>query len=623
MNNAHYKPKRRLCSTGLPSDVIIEVGDSSFHLHKFPLLSRSGLLQSLIHRSSSSLHDDQSCVVHLHDVPGGPETFCLAAKFCYGVKIELNALNVVALRCAAQYLQMTEEYGEDNLVFQAERLLDEVFGSWTDSIRALETCEDALPLAENLHIVSRCITALALKACTDPCLFSWPVSSGVAGNDAKILVGSTLWNGIRPAAGNSKSNCVTADWWYDDVSSLRLPLYKRLILAMSDRGMSPERISGSVMHYTMRHLPLMGRQPGGLDSGIATMLPVSALSEPDQTGLLEEIVNLLPDRTGVTPTKFLLRLLRTAMVLQAATLCHDRLERRAGSQLDGALLEDILIPSVYYSAETLYDIDCVERMLEYFMAAVATDLLDGGGFVEEEEEGRLFGVRSTPITVVARLIDGYLAEVAMDVNLKMQKFQAVAALIPDYARPMDDGIYRAVDIYLKAHPWLTDSERDQICRLINCQKLSLEACTHASQNDLLPLRFIVQILFFEQLRLRISVAGWFFVSDDLDGSTDKNHHHQLLRNSVDGRRPHQNHFESSNLAFDDIKERVSELEREYLGLKLDLRKVAKTGGRGGIWDAFFRKLGLRRRPTGRETMMPPLKPPMPVVYDDPREATVN
>jgi hypothetical protein len=76
---------------------------------------------------------------------------------------------------------------------------------------------------------------------------------------------------------------------------------------------------------------------------------------------------------------------------------------------------------------------------------------------------------------------------------------------------------------MQAHPWLTDSEREQLCRLMNCQKLSLEACTHAAQNERLPLRVVVQVLFFEQLRLRTTVSGWFFVSDNADqGSSSDN-----------------------------------------------------------------------------------------------------
>jgi hypothetical protein len=68
--------------------------------------------------------------------------------------------------------------------------------------------------------------------------------------------------------------------------------------------------------------------------------------------------------------------------------------------------------------------------------------------VDEEQmmEGSHF---PTPITTVANLIDSYLAEVAPDVNLKLAKFQSLAAAVPEYARSLDDGIYRAIDIYLK------------------------------------------------------------------------------------------------------------------------------------------------------------------------------
>jgi hypothetical protein len=31
----------------------------------------------------------------------------------------------------------------------------------------------------------------------------------------------------------------------------------------------------------------------------------------------------------------------------------------------------------------------------------------------------------------------------------LPKFQALAASIPDYARPLDDGLYHAIDVYLK------------------------------------------------------------------------------------------------------------------------------------------------------------------------------
>lgn len=89
------------------------------------------------------------------------------------------------------------------------------------------------------------------------------------------------------------------------------------------------------------------------------------------------------------------------------------------------------------------------------------------------------------------------------------KFIAIAELMPEYARPVDDGLYRAIDIYLKAHPGLTDMERRKLCKIIDCQKLSQEACSHAAQNDRLPVQLVVQVLYFEQLRLRNALAGTY------------------------------------------------------------------------------------------------------------------
>lgn len=53
---------------------------------------------------------------------------------------------------------------------------------------------------------------------------------------------------------------------------------------------------------------------------------------------------------------------------------------------------------------------------------------------------------------------------------------------------------------------MTEHERKRLCRILNCHRLSLDACTHASQNERLPLRFVVQVLFCEQLKIRSTVT---------------------------------------------------------------------------------------------------------------------
>ncbi|KAK9227129.1 hypothetical protein WN943_012178 [Citrus x changshan-huyou] len=570
------------CTSGLPSDIVVEVGEMSFHLHKFPLLSRSGVMERLIAEASEKA--EEKCIINLLDIPGTAKTFELVAKFCYGVKLELTASNVVYLRCAAEHLEMTEEYGDGNLITQTETFLNQVvLRNWKDSLKALQTCDDILPYAEELNITKRCIESLAVKASTDPNLFGWPVVEH--GGPMQSPGGSVLWNGISTGARPKNS---TSDWWYEDVSTLSLPLYKRLIDVMESRGIRQEIIAGSLTFYAKKYLPGLNRRQGDSSTRLAPVVLGAPPSEEEQKLLLEEIDKLLPVQKGLVSAKFLFGLLRTAMILKAGPSCISKLEKRIGMQLDQATLEDLLMPNFSYSMETLYNVECVQRILDHFLAM---DQITGGASPCSVDDGQLMGSPSlTPITTVAKLIDGYLAEVAPDVNLKLPKFQKLAATVPDYARPLDDGLYRAIDIYLKSHPWLAESDREQLCRLMDCQKLSLEACTHAAQNERLPLRIIVQVLFFEQLQLRTSIAGCFLVSDNLDGS-----------------RPLRSGFAGSNeggwastvrenqvlkVGMDNMRMRVSELEKECSNMKQEIEKLGR-GKPSSTWGNVSKKFGFK------------------------------
>ncbi|XP_042458313.1 BTB/POZ domain-containing protein At1g30440-like [Zingiber officinale] len=72
----HQQGQAWFCTTGLPSDVIVEVEEMTFHLHKFPLLSKSSLLERLIKN-----FDEDDIVTRVADVPGGAQAFELVAKF--------------------------------------------------------------------------------------------------------------------------------------------------------------------------------------------------------------------------------------------------------------------------------------------------------------------------------------------------------------------------------------------------------------------------------------------------------------------------------------------------------------------------------------------------------------
>ncbi|KAK9068466.1 hypothetical protein SSX86_012580 [Deinandra increscens subsp. villosa] len=530
------------CASGLPGDVTIEIGEMSFHLHKFPLITRSGLLTKLI--GDYSNEDEHVCNVHLDEIPGGSKTFEFIARFSYDIKIELTAHNVISLRCAAEYLEMTDEFGEENLITLTENFLIEVFATWGDTMKALESCEAVLHDAEELFLISRCISSLAKKAC---------MGFNAAVNNQENAPTSTIWNGI---ISTNKPVIAYDDWWHKDVSFLCLHLYKRVIRAIASRGMKPETIAGSLVGYLKRYIPLLNREGFNDTTYYKTVSP----SEADQRNLFEDIVELFPNQKGIIATTFLARLLRSAMILHASPSCRENLEKRVGAQLDSAALEDVLIPNQgFNTVETLYDIDCFQRILEYFLSMhQAPSAVCSPCIVEEGMEGES-GARSLEaITSVADLVDTFLADVAADVNLNLSKFLSLAAAVPDYARPVSDGIYRAIDIYFKAHPWITDFEREQMCRLMNIQKLSVEASTHAARNERLPIRVIVQVIFFEQLRIRTSIAGWFYVSENEGG--------QVVR-------PHERGGGRAGMG--DMRERVLGLERDCETMKFEIRKMVK------------------------------------------------
>lgn len=588
------------CTTGLPSDVVVDVDDMTFHLHKFPLMSKSKTLHDLI-KEQETKHtqvensdidpeqeeikeekDEDECHITLPDFPGGCQTFEAAAKFCYGVRVDLTSASVAPLRCAGEVLEMTEEYSEDNLISRTERYFSHtVLKSVKDSIRALRACERE-PLAETLGIVERCIDAIAVRtATTDPSLFGWPVLEESGG---------------RRRNGGTES-------WFDELALLSLTLFKRVIFEMRDRNLSPEIIENCLICYAKRYIP-------GISRASRKPTSLSVPTENEQRELLETIIVYMPlDKSSRSSSaiKFLFGLLRTANILNVSEGCRAALERKIGSELEHATLDDLLIPSYSYLNETLYDVDCVERILGYFMEGLEERSAAG---IEAEEENS--GVRSAALMLVGKLIDGYLSEIASDANLKPDKFHELAVSLPEHSRLFDDGLYRAVDVYLKAHPWVSESEREKICSVMDCQKLTLEACTHAAQNDRLPLRAVIQVLFFEQLQLRQAIAGTLISTDagaadndcrsnnmqivvqhDGDSAASDTEVARPLGQIINGRatwRGAARDNQMMRLDMDSMRTRVHELERECTSMRKTMEKIHKVGPSGG-W--ITRKFGCK------------------------------
>jgi hypothetical protein len=309
-------------------------------------------------------------------------------------------------------------------------------------------------------------------------------------------------------------------------------------------GMRFDLIGASITHYASKWLPGLTKDVahGGGLGGVADepWAQVSAggglhmiiagaggkddaatsASAREQRMVVESLISIIPPQRDSVSCSFLLRLLRLAIMLKAAPALVTELEKRVGMQLEQAALPDLLIPSVG-RADTAYDVDLVQRLVEHFLVQEQTDQVSSSspGRGEPEYYSSAASARLPPAGAasassglnakarVARLLDSYLSEVSRDRNLSLTKFQVLAESLPESARACDDGLYRAVDSYLKAHPSLTEHERKRLCRVMDCQKLSFDACMHAAQNERLPLRVVVQVLFSEQVKISNALAG--------------------------------------------------------------------------------------------------------------------
>ncbi|KAK6934794.1 NPH3 domain [Dillenia turbinata] len=181
--------------------------------------------------------------------------------------------------------------------------------------------------------------------------------------------------------------------------------------------------------------------------------------------VIEAVERLLPAEKGVVPCTLLFEMLRCSISLEADIKCRSGLEFRIGKQVDRATHDDLLILFRGYAKDAQHDVECVRRILKHFYTNFTSSNVSG-------------------LNRVAELIEGFLAQVAKKLC----------------------GVYRAIGIFLDTHRHLIENEREYVCLVLECQKLSAEAREHAAQNQQLPLRVVVQVLLASQLQLRDAVA---------------------------------------------------------------------------------------------------------------------
>ncbi|XP_020552721.1 BTB/POZ domain-containing protein At5g17580 isoform X2 [Sesamum indicum] len=524
----------------LTSELQLHLCGSIFTLDKELLALKSAKIAKLLQKSP---HDDLS--LQLRDIPADQESMELVGRFCHGFEINLSTENVVRVACVAQYLGMTESHCPNNLINTALLFFEHhIIPSWNNSIKALKSAENVLQQAVQLGLVDYCVESIISKVLDDPRLLGEPIKNSISDDDS-----DENENAYRP---NARRKLFDINWKSEDLSTLSLRLYAPIIQAMVQRNVPQEYVVANLCQYAKTWL--FSNDKVGDDT--------PNYKRNSQREMVEALVKLLPNQRGIVPCKFLFEMLQFAVALDANAECKNGLETRIGKQLDQASVNDLLIPSQGYAKDEKYDTECVRRILKNFYCNYT-------------------GPDPCGLNSVAELIDEFLAEISVDIDLKISTFIALADMsvaASTGTQRSSDGLYRAIDIYLDKHRHLTESERDELCRVLDCNKLSDEACEHAAQNERLPIRVVVQVLFMSQLKLRESIPK------EVQGPESR-----LLK--VEEEEGDRKREEEVRAEIEKMGSKVWELERECHVMRREIERGSVRRQKMSMWKEMKRKLG--------------------------------
>ena len=234
----------------------------------------------------------------------------------------------------------------------------------------------------------------------------------------------------------SKTSHLAAERWFDDACILDMDYFVKTLAGIKAKGVRPDLIGSIIAHYASKWLPDLSddHHPSTDHKGLANSaeFPESVTTSwMKKRFFVETLVGILPPEKDSIPCNFLLRLLRIANMVGVEPTHRAELEKMISWQLDQASLKELMMPSFSHTCGTMLDVELITRLV--------------GRFVNLDEVAR----SGAALIKVAKLVDSYLAEAAVDSNLNLSKFVALAGALPSHSRATDDGLYRAIDTYLK------------------------------------------------------------------------------------------------------------------------------------------------------------------------------
>ncbi|KAL3573003.1 hypothetical protein D5086_026907 [Populus alba] len=405
--------------TGLPVSVRVRVGERTFHLHRNPLFSKSGYFKRRL-IETTQLELPQS-------FPGGPETFEMISLFMYGSSTLIDPFNVAALRCAAEFLEMTEEFCSGNLCERFDLYLNQVvLQNWDDTLIVLQRCQALIPWSEELLIVSRCIESLAFMACME-------ILDPERRRDKPVATLEALAG--QAWSCEAANEILSQELWIKDLIALPFGFFKRIIGSLRRQGMKEKYVSPIVVFYANKWVLSKKTIQYWESSGERSS---DANANDKVSTILQGVLDLLPMRekaSRVIPVGFYFALLSRSIGIGLRNDSKVKLQDQIASLLHFAQVEDLLIPS------SRVDSDCSRMELATMESIFSTNVS-----LNMDTNNAPSASNST----VAELWDTFLSHIASDPRMRPKRFMELIETVPISCRQSHDQLYRAMNTFLQA-----------------------------------------------------------------------------------------------------------------------------------------------------------------------------
>ncbi|CAA2989861.1 root phototropism 3-like [Olea europaea subsp. europaea] len=295
----------------VPNDLIIQIEEKSFQLHKLPLVSRSGFINRMVFQNRG--HGNLSLQIDI--LPGGSKCFELVVKFCYGWKVNLT----VPLYCAAHFLEMRDDLEQGNLISKTEDFLSYIIvSSWKDTFRLFKSCEFISAWTRDLQILKCCSEAVAWKVCKNV------YANGSEENELYLNV-------LSESINQMDSNNLSDQWSFEDISFLRIDHFIEVIESIKRKKVQPNLVGSCTAQWTIKLL-----------SGLT--LRHNNLNQKDLTVQMHKVTTEC--------------LIKAAHLMKIDSELLHKLERRIALMLESCKATDLLVKS----SVTLLDVDIIAKV---------------------------------------------------------------------------------------------------------------------------------------------------------------------------------------------------------------------------------------------------------------------